>query len=235
MRRLLPLACIAVGLSVPAPAAAQYTAFHQWDFCTANSFSVCMNFSLLRDGATQNYELQVTYASTTAPAGQAGVMTAAGLYRLPNAPDLNVSNAIIHSTTPSVNWTIGGQQLSGDGPMALEVSGSSSQGAANGLPLGGIVSIRFTSNNLASYDLSDLHARAHIQSFGPDACSLKPDSRLPDNVVDGAATVDGRCGTEPPPPTTTVPEPITMVLVGSGLLGVGAAHRRRRRTVETDA
>jgi hypothetical protein len=44
--------------------------------------------------------------------------------------------------------------------------------------------------------------------------------------------VDERCGG---PPTEVVPEPITMILLGSGLLGVGGAQARRRRRNALDA
>jgi hypothetical protein len=50
-------------------------------------------------------------------------------------------------------------------------------------------------------------------------------------------TLDNECMPEEMTPTTTVPEPITMVLVGSGLAGIGALNRRRRRlgVVQEDA
>ena len=40
--------------------------------------------------------------------------------------------------------------------------------------------------------------------------------------------VNGQCGTAPP---TGVPEPITMLLFGAGLAGVGYAKRRMGRKV----
>lgn len=222
---------VAAGLLNAAPAAA-WSDFHNWNFCSQNSLQVCMDFQLRRDGATQNYELKVTYLSTLAPAGNTGFMTAAGLYRT-GAADLNVSNLSVFSTTPNLQWKVNAPQLGGDGPITLEVTAGSKQGVNNGLPVGGSVTLRFKSNNLATYNMNNLHARAHIQSFGTvePRCSLKPDSRSDDNLVGSAAAVDESCGIlpPPPPPPSEVPEPMTVILLGSGVLALGAVHRRRQR------
>jgi hypothetical protein len=233
-RLLLPGAIIAL-LGASPVSAQTYSAFHQWNFCSGNSLSACMNFNLTRNGTTNNYQLLITYVSSLA--ADPGALTSAGLYRDRGTADLTVSNLAIVSTTPSgIAWSLGSNQLNGEGPIVIEVAGNSNQGVNNGLPLGGTILLGFRSTNLGTYNMSNLFARSHIQSYGPNNCSLKPDSKGPDYVVGTIADVDRDCGTLPPPPPPPVvtPEPVSMVLLGSGLAGVAAARRRRRKAAAED-
>src|SRR5688572_18416508 len=221
MRSRLLLSGAIIALLGASPASAQtYSAFHQWNFCSGNSLSACMNFNLTRNGTTNNYQLLITYVSSLA--ADPGEMTSAGLYRDRGTADLTVSNLAIVSTTPSgIQWTLGSNQLNGEGPIIIEVAGNSNNGVNNGLPLGGNILLGFSSSNLGTYNMDNLFARSHIQSYGPNDCSLKPDSKGPDYVVGSVSDVDRDCGTLPPPPPPPVvtPEPVSMVLLGSGLAG----------------
>ena len=71
----------------------------------------------------------------------------------------------------------------------------------------------------ATTDLANLEFALHSQG-GPNGCSTKLFIDGTDAEID---TVDPACG------TTTVPEPITMTLLATGLAGMGGAGVIRRR------
>ena len=72
----------------------------------------------------------------------------------------------------------------------------------------------------ATTDLANLEFALHSQG-GPNGCSTKLFIDGTDAEID---TVDPTCGG-----TTTVPEPITMTLLATGLAGMGGAGVIRRR------
>lgn len=191
-------------------------------FCSGTSLNACLQFQLSHTGG-DDWELYVEYQSSLADAGQSGVLTKAGIYTLGTSSAFDVAN-VEYETSGGQTWN--GHQnvysgLSGAGSEIFFELAGGSQGSPNGLPVGSWVKIRFTSSGLADYQ-DDVYARGHLQSYGENECSLKPDSRI--GVVDGAEVIDGRCGTT----TTVTPEPISMLLFGSGLAGIAGVMRRRR-------
>jgi hypothetical protein len=220
MRRILMVAGVLGALLPAAPAAADFTAFNNWAFCSGTSLDTCFNFTLLRDGTSDNYRLMMEFVSSEGL--PEGMMTAAGLYQDGTGTGINISDIAIEDFSDG-DWEIGEGGLAGGGGIEIVAAASAISGINDGVPTGGWVLISFTSDNIDEH-LATLYARAHIQGFGDNSCSLKPDSNL--GVVDGVAEVDARCG------TSTVPEPISMVLLGSGLLGIGGVGYRRRKQAQ---
>lgn len=221
---------LAFGLlaAMPSLAAAQTTVYGGATFgetaCSGATLTPCVEFTLVQTGE-DTFEFWSEYLGSTSD--DPGVMTATGLYD-PNKkqePSFNFTG--ITAIAPT-GWNVTDcEHLNGDGPVLFQACSDGDGGVGNGIaPGGGIVKFSFTYTGsrdlLADLANGDLGARAHIQSFGSADCSLKPDSRV--GVVSGPESGLESCNGQ------VVPEPMTVILLGMGLLGVGAATVKSRAT-----
>lgn len=224
-RNLIGLAVGAAVLALAPTGARAADVFTDMMVCTGTGFDVCLSYTLTDNGGG-NYTLTTTYASVTPNPGDTGFLTGTTIYNTSNSNSLVLTSVGTISTSGGQSWSFGCPGgLSGGGSNELEICGSSDSGVTNGIPLGGWVSFSFTSNQALTAAMfgegGDLGLRGHIQSFNKAGCSLKPDSRL-GVIADGVNDADCLGG-------NVVPEPITVTMLATGLLGLGGVGLRRRR------
>ena len=232
------LALLLIGVG-PHAAQAQTSVWTDY-VCSETSFNPCVEFELVYNGEESNgnngtsylYSFIVRYVSvkTDFTNGKDGYMTAAGLYDYDGGGNWSFEDVTL-VVPNSTNWSDGSdgdcQQLSGGGNVLFEGCVATTDGINSGVPLGGYIQFDFKSDKMiAEADFisplyaegADLGARVMIQGVGdPEDCSFKLDS--PQGFVSGC---DG----------PVVPEPATVILLATGLIGVGAVGYRKRRKEE---
>ncbi len=220
------------------PALAQSETFNFDNHCIMGSLQVCASVRL----SSVNNVLTMQVWNLNGTMGLQHTMTAIGLYHAGTAFDwsgrINSYSVTYGSRDITSLWTTRGandiQNLAGV-RLELREGTQGNRGIIGCTDPGGLEKwatclddnssfpgspfVQFTFNLNSHFALSNVELRWHSQQL-PDGSSLKCDT--------------GGAGDYPDcvPNTTSVPEPATIVLLGTGMASLAGAARRRRKKLE---
>jgi hypothetical protein len=218
MKNLSKVLTVAAAISLAAAAEARAD-FSFPLVCGGNSFATCASVTLATDASGTFTTLSVTNL-----AGEGDVYKTVGLINIPADVTVTITSAPAGYTPvsedPDIN--IVGYNDFGSGAQAPPTDNGLEDGES------GVWVFTF-SRALTQQEIDALGFGVHAIS-GPNNCSTQFGVLAGGAVNNVDEEAYARCGSE-----TTVPEPITMTLLATGLAGMGGAGFVRRRNKKTVA